>query len=54
MRFLLGTNTRRIQITLERLYAYSQDKNETYVVMGDGVRNVDGIYKFYAEKGKTI
>lgn len=36
------------------IYAYNRDKNETYVVMGDGVRNVDGIYKFYTEKGKTI
>lgn len=37
-----------------QIYAYNKDKNETYVVMGDGVRNVDGIYKFYMEKGKTI
>lgn len=37
-----------------QIYAYNKDKNETYVVMGDGVRNVDGIYKFYTEKGKTI
>jgi len=36
------------------IYAYNRDKNETYVVEGDGVRAVDGKYKFYKEEGKTI
>lgn len=40
--------------SLGQLYAYNRDKNETYVVRGDGVLNVDGIYKFFTEKGKTI
>lgn len=35
------------------LYAYNKDKNETYVVEGDGVRNVDGKYKFYTAEGKV-
>lgn len=34
------------------LYAYNKDKNETYVVMGDGVRNVEGKYRFYTAGGK--
>lgn len=36
------------------LYAYNQDKNETYVVKGDGVQAVDGKYNFYKEKGKVL
>lgn len=34
------------------LYAYNKDKNETYVVEGDGVQAVDGKYKFYKKEGK--
>lgn len=37
-----------------QLYAYNKDKNETYVVKGDGVQAVDGKYIFYKEEGKTI
>lgn len=37
-----------------QLYAYNRDKNETYVVEGDGVQAVDGKYRFYREEGKTI
>lgn len=36
------------------LYAYNQDKDETYVVKGDGVQAVDGNYHFYKEKGKVL
>lgn len=35
------------------LYAYNKDKNETYVVEGDGVQAVDGKYKFYKKEGKV-
>lgn len=40
--------------SLGQLYAYNRDKNETYVVEGDGVQAVDGKYRFYREEGKTI
>lgn len=35
------------------LYAYNKDKNETYVVKGDGVQAVDGKYIFYRKEGKV-
>lgn len=36
-----------------QLYAYNRDKNETYVVKGDGVQAVDGKYIFYKKEGKV-
>ena len=36
------------------LYAYNQDKDETYIVKGDGVQAVDGNYHFYKEEGKVL
>lgn len=36
------------------LYAYNQDKDETYIVKGDGVQAVEGKYIFYKEKGKVL
>lgn len=36
------------------LYAYNKDKDETYIVKGDGVQAVDGNYRFYKEKGKVL
>lgn len=35
------------------LYAYNQDKDETYIVKGDGIQAVDGNYIFYKEEGKV-
>lgn len=35
------------------IFAYNKDKNETYVVKCDGVRAVDGKYKFYTAEGKV-
>lgn len=35
------------------LYAYNQDKDETYIVKGDGIQAVDGKYIFYKEEGKV-
>lgn len=36
------------------LYAYNQDKDETYIVKGDGVQAVEGKYTFHKEKGKVL
>lgn len=35
------------------IFAYNESKNETYVVKGDGVQNVDGKYIFYTAEGKV-
>lgn len=36
-----------------QLYAYNRDKDETYIVKGDGVQAVDGKYIFYKKEGKV-
>lgn len=35
------------------LYAYNREKDETYIVKGDGVQAVDGKYIFFTKKGKV-
>ena len=35
------------------IFAYNKDKDETYIVKGDGVRAEDGKYKFYTAEGKV-